>query len=243
MKRGLPPLSSLHREQARRQELSMSDVLQVLLYGLLAAASPGTLVATLAVLGTRRARANGTAFAIGFLFGQSIALAVVYALGSVTISSGGTTASAGLELTVGVLLLVAAARARQPSRRQPTRGTSRTAHLFARLERVSPRAAVSVGATLGVGVKRLFITIFAASTIALASLTRAEAAGLGVLYVGVASLLVWVPVALYLVAGERAGDWVETAKDGLAANQRTVTFFISLVFGLFFLVAGLVQLV
>jgi threonine/homoserine/homoserine lactone efflux protein len=220
----------------------MSDVLQVLLYGLLAAASPGTLVATLAVLGTQRARANGFAFAVGFVLGQSLSLAVVTVVGSVTIP-GSSAASDALEVALGVLLLFAADRARRPGRPRPPGSTSRTARMVERLERVSPRTAFSVGLTLGVGVKRLIITVFAASTIALAPLTRAEEIGLGALYVAVATVLVWVPVGLYLVAGARADELVEAAKEWLAANQRTVTFHISLVFGLFFLVSGLVQLV
>jgi threonine/homoserine/homoserine lactone efflux protein len=220
----------------------MSDVLQVLLYGLLAAASPGTLVATLAVLGTRRARANGTAFAVGFLLGQSAALLIVILVGSVTIGSGGSTASAALEVAVGALLLIAAHRARRPPRPKRVGGPSRTAHVLERLQRVSPRTAFSVGVTLGVGLKRFVITVFAASTIALASVTRSEAIGLGALYVAVASVLVWVPVALYLVAGKRADEFVETAKSRLAANQRRITYYISLAFGVFFLASGLVQL-
>ena len=73
----------------------MSNVLQVLLYGLLAAASPGTVVATLAVLGTKRARVNGSVFAVGFVLGQALALFFVIAIGSVTTPSGGdSTASA-----------------------------------------------------------------------------------------------------------------------------------------------------
>jgi threonine/homoserine/homoserine lactone efflux protein len=217
-------------------------VLQVLLYGLLAAASPGTLVATLAVLGTQRARANGTAFALGFLLGQSAALLIVTAIGSITIGEGSSTASAALELTVGALLLVAAHRARQPARPKPVGGSSRTAKVLERLERVSPRTAFTVGVTLGVGLKRLVITVFAASTIALASVTRSEAIGLGALYVAIATVLVWVPVGLYLVAGKRADEWVETAKNRLAANHREVTFYTSLLFGIVFLLGGLVQL-
>ena len=219
----------------------MSDVLQVLLYGLLAAASPGTLVATLAVLGTRRARANGSAFAVGFLLGQSIALALVLVVGSVTVPGSGT-GSASLELAVGVLLLVAAQRARRPAKPPSVAGPSRTARVLERLERVTPRTAFSFGVTLGVGVKRLVITVVAASAIALAAVSRPEMVGLGALYVAVASVLVWVPVALYLVAGERADEAVATTKDKLAGNQRRITFLTSAVFGVFFVVGGLVRL-
>jgi len=103
----------------------MSEVLQTLLYGLLAAASPGTLVATLAVLGTRRARANGSAFAVGFVLGQSATLAGVLVVGSITIpTGGGGSASAALELAVGVLLLAAGFRAHARRSRSASRSAS-----------------------------------------------------------------------------------------------------------------------
>jgi threonine/homoserine/homoserine lactone efflux protein len=222
----------------------MSDVLQILLYGLLAAASPGTLVAILAVLGTERARANGSAFAIGFILGQSLTLSIIVVVGSVTIP-GSSDGSAALEFAVGVLLLLTANRTRRPGKAKPRRlgGHSRTAHLVERLQRVSPRTAFSVGVTLGIGLKRLVITAFAASTIALADVSRSQAFGLGALYIVVATLPVWVPVAGYLVAGKHADEWVASAKAWVAANQRLATSYISLVFGLCFLVGGLVQVV
>ena len=221
----------------------MSEVLQTLLYGLLAAASPGTLVATLAVLGTRRARANGSAFAVGFVLGQSATLAGVLVVGSITIpTGGGGSASAALELAVGVLLLAAGFRARRPRKPRVVGGSSRAKRFHERLERVTPRTAFSIGVTLGIGVKRLIITIFAASTIALASVTKAAQAGLGALYVVVASVLVWAPVTVYLVAGSTADEFVARSKERLAARQRQVTSLTSLLFGLVFVVGGLVQL-
>ena len=219
----------------------MSDVLQVLLYGLLAAASPGTVVATLAVLGTKRARANGSVFAVGFVLGQALALFFVIAIGSVTTPGGGdSTASAALEIVVGLLLLVTAERARHHPD-TPRAGRSRAQLVLDRLERVTPRTAVSVGVTLGIGLKRLVITVFAASTIALANLGRAPELALGAFYVLLASVLVWAPITLYLVAGSRADELVAESKERVILEQRRVTLYTSLVFGVFFLVGGLVQ--
>ncbi len=223
----------------------MSNVLQVLLYGLLAAASPGTVVATLAVLGTKRARVNGSVFAVGFVLGQSLALFFVIAIGSVTTpSGGGSTASAALEIVVGVLLLVTAERARHlPDAPRAVAGGSRARRVLDRLERVTPRTAFSVGVTLGIGLKRLVITVLAASTIALANLGRAQELALGAFYVLLASVLVWAPITVYLVAGSRADELVAKSKELLAVKQHQVTFYTSLLFGVFFLVAGLVQVV
>ncbi len=223
----------------------MSNVLQVLLYGLLAAASPGTVVATLAVLGTKRARVNGSVFAVGFVLGQALALFFVIAIGSVTTPGGGdSTASGALEIVVGLLLLVTAERARHHSDTpRAETGKSRTQLALDRLERVTPRTAFSVGVTLGIGLKRLVITVFAASTIALANLARAQELALGAFYVLLASVLVWAPITVYLVAGSRADELVAKSKELLAVKQHQVTFYTSLLFGVFFLVGGLIQIV
>ena len=50
----------------------MHTVLSLLLYALIAAASPFALTATIAVLKTRLARLNGLIFAGGFLLGEGI---------------------------------------------------------------------------------------------------------------------------------------------------------------------------
>ena len=73
------------------------------------------------------------------------------------------------------------------------------------------------------GVKRLTITLFAGATIAIAGLIPAEQAGLGALYVVIASLLVWLPVAVYLVAGKRADAWTERTEAWLVANEQRIT--------------------
>jgi len=221
----------------------VSELLQVLLYGFLAAASPTVLLATLAALRTRRARANGSAFAGGFLLGQSVGL-VVPLLGGASIAGSGSNSTvwAWVQFGVGLLLLAAAYRARQARPASEENGESRTPALLARLTRVTPRTAFSIGVPLGIGVKRLIISILAASTIALSGLSDSEEFGLGVLYVLVASLLVWLPVAAYLIAGKRADGWVTSSEGWLAANKRRLTFFSSLVFGVLFVIGALIQL-
>ena len=167
------------------------------------------MVATLAVLGTKRARVNGSVFAVGFVLGQVLALFFEIAIGSVTTPGGGdSTASGALEIVVGLLLLVTAERARHHSDTpRAETGKSRTQLALDRLERVTPRTAFSVGVTLGIGLKRLVITVFAASTIALANLARAQELALGAFYVLLASVLVWAPITVYLVAGAEPTSW------------------------------------
>ncbi len=79
--------------------------------------------------------------------------------------------------------------------------------------------------------KRLTITLLAGATIALAGLIPAEELGLGALYVVIASVLVWLPVAVYLVAGKRADAWTANTQAWLIANEVRITVASTLAFG------------
>lgn len=218
---------------------------RILLFALVAAVSPVALLATVAVLTSRRGRANGTVYLVGFLLGQSIAFLVALLIGSAasTDREGNEELAAALELAFGVGLLVLA----WPQRRRvgrPGGGASRMKALLHRLRRLRPGTAFSVGVLLGVGgVKRLSITVVAGATVGIAGLLPIEDVALGLLYVLVAAVLVWVPVALYLVGGDRADRWLEFAEEWLTANERRITFFTTLVFGLLLTSDALVRLV
>ncbi len=208
---------------------------RILLFAIVAAASPVALLASLAVLTSRRGRANGTAFMIGFVLGQAAAFLAAVLLGSAATANrpgGNETLTAALELAFGLGLLALA----WPERRRETQlrgdGPSRTQSLLARLKGLRPGTAFSVGALLGVGgVKRLTITIVAGATVGIAGLLAVQDVLLGVLYVAIATVLVWLPVGIYLVAGERADRWMEEAETRLLANERRLTFFSTLFFG------------
>jgi hypothetical protein len=130
----------------------MGLILPLLFLGLMASLSPATIVVFVLVLGTARARVN----AVGFLFGWGISLTIVFvasyalAASGETRSSSGRTAVAVLELLLGVLLLVVAARvARRGPRPGPEVETrpSRwgTARLVGHMESLTPVGAAVVG--------------------------------------------------------------------------------------------------
>ena len=218
----------------------MNTTIQVLLYGLVAGFSPLALLSTLAVLGSGRGRANGTAFGAGFLLAQSVALIAVLVLGSVATPSGThghETLAALLELGLGAAMLVFAWQGRRPRGPVERSGQSRTKALLARLGEVRLGTALSVGFLLGIGgVKRLTLTILAGTTIAVSGLAQGEEVALGILYVLIATALVWAPVLLYLVAGSGADAWTAKIQTWLTANQRRATVLSTLVFG--FLLIG-----
>jgi threonine/homoserine/homoserine lactone efflux protein len=220
---------------------------RILLFALVAAASPVTLLATAAVLTSRRGRTNGTVYLVGFLLGQSIAFGVAVLIGSAatTDRDGNEELAAALELAFGVGLLVLA----WPQRRRAeadagTAGPSKVKAMLARLHGLRPGTAFSVGVLLGVGgVKRLSITVVAGATVGIAGLAPVEDVLLGILYVLVAAVLVWVPVVAYLVAGERADAWLEEAQSWLTANERRITFVSTLLFGFLLISDALFRLV
>jgi len=220
----------------------VGDTARILLYGLLAVASPTTVLAVFAVLLSRRGRANGTAFAAGFLFGNVAAFLTAFFIGSTISTRHHGSFRSYAELALGVVLIAVAWRERSP--REPTEpgDSSRMDALFGRLEHVRPAVSFSLGVALGVGTKRLVITAVAATTVAFAGLSHVVETGLGVLYVVVGGLAVWPLVAVYLIAGRRAEDWIVKAKDWLTTNTRNVVVYASTVIGLAIIGDALVQL-
>ena len=83
---------------------------RILLFALVAAASPSPCSATAAVLTSRRGRTNGTVYLVGFLLGQSIAFVVALLIGSAATTNrdGNEELAAALELAFGVALLAVA---------------------------------------------------------------------------------------------------------------------------------------
>lgn len=220
--------------------------LRIVVYGLIAAASPLALASTLAVVRSRRGRLNGVVFACAFLLGGALVVALVLALGSITLpdASSRSTVAAVLELALGALALGAAWRVRHRVALREGEAAGRGRALLARLERLTPAVAFVAGGLLGIGgPKRLTITIVAATTLDAAGLATGQELGMVALYVLLAGLLVWVPVAVFVVAGARSEAWLETAETWMAENQQSFTTVTLLVFGVFLVTDGLVRLV
>jgi hypothetical protein len=205
---------------------------RILLFALIAGASPIAIVATLAVLTSRRGRTNGIAFGVGFLLGQSAAFLAAFLLGNAatTDQEANEHVAAGMELAFGLALLAFA----WPQRRRTggERGASRAKSFLERLKGLRPGTAFTAGTLLGVGgIKRLSITIVAGAHVGIAGLPLLEDFVLAVLYVLVAGILVWLPVAAYVIAGGHGEAWMASAEAWLTANERRITFVSTLLFG------------
>lgn len=211
---------------------------RIILYSLVAATSPLALGATLAVLRTSQPRINGMVFAVSFVVSQAVVLLIVFAIGVASLGdrkSAHETLASLFVLAFGLALLGAAAHIRRRrgvphERRRPV--GPRTKAILDRLEHLTPRAAAGTGILLGIGgPKRLGITIITAGTVTAAALSRSEDVALGALYVLLGTALVWIPVALYVVFGTRANDWMNHAQVWVQEHQEPLTFYPTLVVG------------
>ena len=222
----------------------LQTTFRILLLAFVAGASPMAIVATLAVLTSRRGRTNGIAFLTGFGLGQTSAFVIAYLVGSAATDHGGRGGTAGFELVVGLGLLALAWAQRRPRPPAPAGRPSRTEAILARLQGLRPGTAFAFGMVLGVGgIKRLSITLVAGATVAIADLLRVESLALGVLYIVVSGVLVWFPVTVYVIAGARADAWMKAARDWVTANERRLTFSSTVVFGVLLTADGLLRLV
>lgn len=224
----------------------MNETTQIVLYALVAGLSPLALLSTLAVLASGRGRLKGSLFAAGFLLTQSTVLLVAFLLGASATpdrNRSHETLAAALGLALGIALIALAARQQRTGETQERIGSSRAEAFLARLGRLRPATAFSVGALLGVGgVKRLTITLLAGASIALTGLVPAEELALGIAYVALASALVTIPVVIYLIAGRHADVWTANVQAWLIRNEQRFTIVSTLLFGLLLIGHSLLML-
>jgi len=221
---------------------------RVVLYALVAATSPLALGATVAVLKSTRPRINGIVFAAGFLVGQAVFCLLAFVIGDASFAEPRNdhgTITALIEFALGLALLATAVHVRSPARppREHRPAGPRAKAMVTRLSRLKPAAALGTGVALGIGgPKRIGITLVVAATISAAALGSAEEISLVVVYVLVATALVWVPVALYVIFGTRATDWIANAQTWVLEHQQPLTFWPSLVVGAGLAVDALIRL-
>jgi Sap-like sulfolipid-1-addressing protein len=224
-----------------------STALQVLLYAFVAAASPVALASTLVVITGPHRRFSGLAFGIGVVVGQAVAFGLAFALGVATVpghDSERETLRAALELACGVAFLVVAARVRyRPRPAHPSRASERSKAVLARLTHLNVPQLLLAGLALGVGgPKRLGITVLVAATISASSWSGEVKVTFALVYVVIATVLVWVPVLLSLLLGRRTAGYLQDVESWLAAHRQALTFYPLTVLGILVVVDAVVAL-
>jgi hypothetical protein len=219
--------------------------LQVLLYAVVAGLSPLAFAATIAVMHAGRPKA--LAFGIGFVATQVLTCSLFVAIDVAAVGSSRRHhpgIQVALEVAVAVALIWLAGRIR---RRPPTKGeasSERTRRLLERLGRLHVLTALGAGLALGlVAPKRLVLAALAATAISTAGLRNSGEAALVVVYVTVATALVWGPVVLFVLLGERAVALMKRAEREVAHRQPEVAVYALLVLAAMFAIDAVVVLV
>jgi len=202
-------------------------VIQLLLYALLAGLSPVAFAATIAVMpaGRLKVLGFGTAFVVAQLLTCSLLVIIgVAATGSSRKSHPGLHAGLELVLAAALVWLAVQVRRKPPARRE--RSSPRTHAMLERLGRLRFLTTLLAGLLLGIGgPKRLVLTALAATTITTAGLHYSGEAALVVLYVAIASALVWGPVVLFVVLGNRGVARMKRAQEDVARRQPHMTVY------------------
>ena len=200
--------------------------IQVLLYGLLAGLSPLAFAAAIAVTQTGRLKAVG--FGAGFVLAQLFTCAV-FVIAGVAVT-GTTNSYPGIQALLGgtlaVLLVSVALQVRRRGPRKREGSSERTRALLERLGRLRFLTTILAGLVLGIGgPKRLVLTAFAATTITAAGTRNSGEVALVLLYVALATVLVWGPVILFVLLGERAVALMTRAQAEVERRQPEVTVY------------------
>ena len=197
------------------------------LYAIVANASPFGLAATLAVIASGRLKS--VLFALAFVVGQAVACAFVVVVDTSILSLGrhdNAVLRGVLELAFGVGLIGLAVVVRRRPMPREVPPADRSADLLERLRRLRPMTAVLGGLLLGVGgPKRLLLTVLAGTSIDASGAKASEAAASVLAYSALATLLVWVPVLAFAIAGGRVTARFDAAQRSLARHEREIGFY------------------
>ena len=156
----------------------------------------------------RLGRLKTLGFGTGFVLGQVFTCSVFVSFGVVVTGASKRTHSAllaTLELLVAVLLIAFAARLRRAPSVETEGASKRTQAVLERLSRLRFLTTSIAGFVLGIGgPKRLLLTALAATAITTADVHDAAEAALAGWYCALATALVWGPVVVYVLLGDRA---------------------------------------
>ena len=210
------------------------------------ALSPLPIIAVVLMLGTPRARANGPAFAVGWLAGLTIVGAIVLILagGNASADSGGpATWASVLKLVFGILFLLMAARIWH-GRPKPGQEAEMPKWMQA-IDGFSAGKSLGAGALLsGLNPKNLALTIAAATAIAQTGIPGGEQAVALAVFVVVGSLTILAPVAIYFAMGAKAKEILDGLKSFMQAHNAAIMAVLLLVLGAKLIgdaIAGLTQ--
>ncbi|MDH6707411.1 threonine/homoserine/homoserine lactone efflux protein [Kitasatospora sp. MAA19] len=195
------------------------------------AISPLTLVAVILILATPRGRANGLAFACGWVVGLAAMVAVVVAAGSGPGAGDATPSwSSWLKLALGVLLVLMAGR---QWRDRPREGHITAPPPWMRtVDRLTPGRSAALAVVLAVAdPKNLVLAVGGAASIAASTGGDGGKAVAAALMVLVGSLCTLVPLGVRLLGGGRSARALGEWKAWMATHNAAITTTVLAVLG------------
>jgi hypothetical protein len=202
------------------------------------AITPLAITAEMLLLATRRARANGPAFLVGWLMGLGIVGGVVLlVLGATEAAQARGPASwvSWLKIVLGLGLVVVAIVA-LVRRAAPRPSRSRWAE---KLDTVRPSVALGFGAVVaGARPKNIVLIIAGATAIAQTGISAARQSIAYAVFVAVATIGVAIPVAIYFVKGDQAPEILRRLEGWLRRNSAVIVGVLCLVIGLDLIAVG-----
>ena len=215
----------------------------VFAYGLAAGLSGTAFLATVIVLSTQQGVANAVGLLAGVWLVLGVAVVGAALLADVVIGAGGDQVVVALvQLLLGLWLLQAAWRVR-PGQNDGPDIAARLAGMAAKAEALEPVQAVKLGVGVALLPKRLVITLLAGAAIGAAGVATAQGLALSVLYLLVATALIWGTLTVFVVGGKRASRFLEAGRAWVVANAMTLAFAVALLFGVLFTGQGLLKLI
>lgn len=197
------------------------------------AISPTTIISTVLILLSPKAKTTSVALLVGCIVGIAVAVAFFAFLSSLLplpSSSRTSPATGAILVAVGVLLLVLAARQWQD---KPAKGDrAELPKWMASIDSISPAKALALGILLSTASpKNLLLALSAGVIVGGAVLSVGQVAVLIILFTVIAASTVAVPVATYLVAPSRMTGPLEALREWLVDNSVAIMVVLLLVIG------------
>lgn len=196
------------------------------------ALSPVPIIAVVLMLTTPRARANGPAFVLGWLFGLGVVGVVVLLVAGPHAGAEGTPPAwvSWLKLALGLGVLALAVR---NFRARPRDGQDAPMpRWMGAIDRFGPGKALGVAALLaGANPKNLLLTVAVATAIAQTAVPGGQQAVAYLVFAVIGTLGVGAPVVVYLTTGDRAPEVLGRLKSWMAHNNAVILAVLCAVIG------------
>jgi uncharacterized membrane protein YidH (DUF202 family) len=197
------------------------------------AISPTTIISTVLILLSPKAKTTSVALLVGCVVGIAVAVAFFAFLSSLLplpSSSRTSPATGAILVAVGVLLLVLAARQWQDKPAKDDR--AELPKWMASIDSISPAKALALGILLSTASpKNLLLALSAGVIVGGAVLSVGQVAVLIILFTVIAASTVAVPVVAYLVAPSRMTGPLEALREWLVDNSVAIMVVLLLVIG------------